>query len=84
MTTSSDREDFISGASTSCSHASCSETDKCGGNTSNVNEESYVSPSEKFDHSASNDIEHIDWESPNSEDFEGTNDEREEYGENDD
>jgi hypothetical protein len=81
---SSDREDFIYGASTSYSHASSYDTGKCDGNTSNVNEESYVSPIEKFDHSASNDIEHINRESPKSEDFEGINDEREEYGEKDD
>ena len=57
---SSDIEDFMFGASTSCSHASSFEIDKCGGINSNENEESYVSPSEKFDHSESNDIEHID------------------------
>jgi hypothetical protein len=76
---SSEKKYFIYETSTSCSHTSSFRTDKCDAKTSNVNENSYFSPSQKFDHSASNDIQHVDQESPKSEEFEGTNDKEEEY-----
>jgi hypothetical protein len=76
---SSDKEDFISETSTNCSHTSSVGTRKCDGNACNANEASYFSASQKFDHSASNFIQHVPHESPKSEDFEGTDDEEEEY-----
>jgi hypothetical protein len=76
---SSDKEDFISEASTNCLHTSSFGTSKCGGNVCNVNEVSYFSASQKFDHSASNVIQHVPRESPKSKDFDGTNDKQEEY-----
>jgi hypothetical protein len=40
-----------------------------------VNEELFFSPSEEFDHIASNEIEHVNEKVPNYEDFQGTTDE---------
>jgi hypothetical protein len=74
---SSDKEDFISKTSKYCSCTSFG-TSKCDGNTCNENEESYFSPSQKFDHRAINDMQHLHQESPKSKDFEVTND-KEEY-----
>jgi hypothetical protein len=76
---SSDKEDFISETSTNCSHTSSVGTRKCDRNVCNANEASYFSASQNFDHSASNFIQHVPHESPKSEDFEGTDDEEEEY-----
>jgi hypothetical protein len=76
---SSNKEDFISKASTNCSHTSSFGTRKCDGNSCNVNEASYFSASQKFYHSASNVLQHVPEESPKLEDFEGTNDKEEEY-----
>jgi hypothetical protein len=76
---SSDKEDFISETSTNCSHTSYVGTRKFHSNVCDENEASYFSASHNFDNGASNFIQHVPHESPNSEDFEGTNDEEEEY-----
>jgi hypothetical protein len=76
---SSDKEDFISEASTNCPHKTFVGTNKCDGNVCNANEVSDFSASWKFDHSASNLIQHVPQESPKSKDFEGTDDKEEEY-----
>ena len=76
---SSYKEYFIYETSTNFSHTSSFGTSKCDGNTCNVNEASYFSPSQKFDHSASNVIQHVSQESLKSKDFEGTDNKEEEY-----
>jgi hypothetical protein len=76
---SSDKEYFIFEASTNCSHNSFVGTSKCDGNACNANETSYSSSSKKFDHSASNGIQHVPQESPKSGEFEGIDDKEEEY-----
>jgi hypothetical protein len=48
-------------------------------NVCNANEASYFSASHNFDHSARIFIQHVPHESPKSKDFEGTDDEEEEY-----
>jgi hypothetical protein len=63
---SSDKEDFIYETSTNYSHTSSFGTSKCDWNACNVNEASYFSSNQKFDHSASNVIQHVPQESPKS------------------
>jgi hypothetical protein len=76
---SSDKEDFISETSTNCSHTFSVRTRKFHRSVYNANEASYFSASHNFDHSARNFIQHVPHESPKSKDFQGTNDEEEEY-----
>jgi hypothetical protein len=74
-----DKKDFIFETSTNCSHTSSVGTRKSHRNVCNENEASHFSTSHNFDHGASNFIQHVPHESPKSEDFEGTDDEEEEY-----
>jgi hypothetical protein len=76
---SSNKENCISETSTNSSHTSSVGTRKCHRNVCNANEVSYFSVSHNFDHGASNFIQHVPHESPKSEDFEGTDNEEEEY-----
>jgi hypothetical protein len=76
---SSDKKYFVSETSTNCSPTSSVGTRKCDRNVCKANEASYFSASQNFDHSASNFIQHVPHESPESDYFEGTDDEEDEY-----
>jgi hypothetical protein len=79
MMASLDKKDFISETSTNYLHPSSVGTTKCHRNVCNENEASYFLASHNFDCGTRNFIQHVPHEIPKSEDFEGTNDEEEEY-----